>query len=217
MSRTAPRFLRLAAATIVTVVVLPLSGCFSAQIPAASTPATSTPAESPPASGTPRSTLTFDEGAELSPTAFIEWGDGFITDENWQTVSPDDGNGGWTYATLDGSCTAEFWQGNISDAPMVDGDDSASSDQILALMVQSSAEEVAPLATTGQFSHLVGGAGGVDNRQVTGQEGDRSWMIAVRAFTQTEAVLYVIVDCMVVDAAATMDVVNEKNAIIVTE
>lgn len=208
MSRTAPRFSRLAAAAIVTVIALPLVGCFSTQVPAAS-PSAASPSAS--------ETLTFDEGAELSPTAFVEWGDGFMTDENWQTVSPDDGNGGWTYGTLDGACTAEFWQGNISDAPMVDGDDSASSDEMLALMVQSSAEEITPLATTGEFSTPIGGAGGVENRQVRGAEGDRSWMIAVRAFTQMEAVLYVIVDCIGADAAATMDVVNEKNTIIVTE
>lgn len=217
MSLIAPRFSRLAAAAIVTVIALPLVGCFSTQIPAASPSTASSPTASPPVSETSRSTLTFDEGAELSPTAFIQWGDGFMTDEDWQTVSPDDGNGGWTYGTLDGACTAEFWQGTITDPPMVDGDDSASSDQILALIVQSSAEEITPLATTGEFSTPVGGAGGVENRQVTGAEGDRSWMIAVRAFSQMDAVLYVIVDCTGADATATMDVVNEKNSIVVIE
>ncbi|MDQ0727903.1 hypothetical protein [Microbacterium sp. W4I20] len=213
--------LRLAAAAVVAVAVLPLSGCLYAQIPVGqSTGGPSSPdpepSEEPSEEPSAGSTLTFAEGLELESTAYIEWGDGFLTDEAWKSVSPDDGNGGWTYGTLDDTCTAQFWQGRTSDVPVVAGDDSASSDAILGVLLDSPTEDVTGLATTGEFSYLVGGAGGVETRQVVGEEDERSWLIAARAFTQTGVGLYVIVDCTGADATATLDLVNEANAVIVT-
>lgn len=202
-----------AAAAIAALTILPLSGCLYAQIP--ETVRTPDPSFLPiePAPG---STLTFEEGLDLSSSARIEWGDGFIVDDSWKIVSPDDGNGGWTYGTVDGTCTVRFWQGNISDLPIVPGDDSASSDAVLGVLLQVSTAEITPLATTGEFSYMAGGSGGVEMRQVVGQEGSRSWLMAARTFTQTGVSLYTIVDCTAGDAEATMDAVNEANAIVVT-
>lgn len=207
------------AAAIVTLAVLPLSGCLYAQIPAgAPSPTSSVAPDSTetPAEGEQSSTLTFEEGLDLPRSARIEWGDGFIADDGWEIVSPDDGNGGWTYGTIDGTCTVRFWQGNIADLPVVPGDDSASSDAILGLLLQVPTADITPLATTGEFSYFSGGTGGVEMRQVVGQEGSRSWLMAARAFTQTGASLYTIVDCTAGDAEATMDAVNDANAIVVT-
>ncbi|WP_435748143.1 hypothetical protein [Microbacterium sp. PMB16] len=213
--------LRLAAVAAVAVAVLPLSGCLYAQIPAGQSTggpssADPEPTDAPPEDPGTGSTLTFAEGLELDSTAYIEWGDGFLTDEAWKSVSPDDGNGGWTYGTLDDTCTAQFWQGRIADVPVVADDDSASSDAILGVLLQSPTEDVTSLATTGEFSYLVGGAGGVETRQVVGEEGERSWLMAARAFTQIGVGLYVIVDCTGADAEATLDLVNEANAVAVT-
>ncbi|MBT2483863.1 MULTISPECIES: hypothetical protein [unclassified Microbacterium] len=215
---------RIAAAAVVAVALLPLSGCLSAQIPTTQ-PSETTPSSEPEATGEPTddpagsATVTFDEGADLPTTAYIEWGDGFMADEAWKTVSPDDGNGGWTYGTADDSCTAQFWQGRISDVPVVEGDDSMSSDAILGVLLDSPTEEITAVATTGEFSNQIGGTGGVETRQVIGAEGDRTWLMAARAFTNVGVGLYVIVDCTGAgaNAEATMELVNEANAVVITD
>ncbi|MGW9157368.1 MULTISPECIES: hypothetical protein [unclassified Microbacterium] len=205
------------AAAIVTLAILPLSGCLYSQIPVASpseapSPGTETGETEAPVGGT---TLSFDEGLELSNDAYIEWGDGFLADERWETISPDDGNGGWTYGTADGTCTVRFWQGHMTDVPVVESDDSASSDAILGVLLETPTADITPVATTGEFSYMTGGTGGVEMRQVSAVEGSRSWLMAARAFTQTGVGLYTIVDCTANDAEKIMDAVNEANAIVV--
>ncbi|WP_223622822.1 hypothetical protein [Microbacterium sp. EST19A] len=220
-SQVSPPF-RLAAAVALALTVLPLSGCLFAQIPTAQ-PSESVSSGEPepseersdePTGGT---TLTFAEGLDLTSSSSIEWGDGFLTDDGWKTVTPDDGNGGWTYGTIDDTCTARFWQGRIADVPVVAGDDSASSDAILGVLLNTTTADITAVADTGEFSYQVGGhGGGVENRQVIGEDGDRTWLMAARAFTQTGVGLYVIVDCTGADAADTMALVNEANAVVVT-
>lgn len=212
---------RFAATAAIAVAAISLSGCLYAQIPAdvpaveGPTPtASDAPVDEP--SGDLPADLSFDAGQELPTTVYIEWGDGFMTADGWKTISPDDGNGGWTYGTTDGTCTAQFWQGLTPDVPVVAGDDSTSSDAILGALLQSTTDEVAALATTGAFSYQVGGAGGVENRQVTGGDGDRTWIIATRAFTAIGVGLYVIVDCTGGDANAIMAEVVDRNAVVVT-
>lgn len=213
--------LRLVTIAAVAATTLSLSGCLYAQIPdeaptidVVTTDEPDAPTDEP--SGDLPLSLGFAEGQELPATAYIEWGDGLMTDDGWVTESPDDGNGGWSYATADGSCTAQFWQGLTSDVAVVAGDDSASSDAILAVLLQSTAAEITPLATTGEFSYQVGGTGGVEHRQVVGAEGERTWVMAARAFTAVGVGLYVIVDCTTGDAGAIMAEVADKNAIVVT-
>ncbi|GAA1222727.1 hypothetical protein F6W70_00810 [Microbacterium maritypicum] len=210
--------LRLASTAIAAVAVLSLSGCLYAQIPAGSP--TGAPSSSPetdaPSDERSGSTLTFAEGLDLASDTYIEWGDGLVVDEGWKIVSPDDGNGGWTYGTVDGTCTARFWQGYTTDVPVVAGDDSASSDAILGVLLQTPTSEVTPLATTGEFSYMAGGNGGVETRQVVGVDGSRTWLMAARAFTQTGVGLSVVVDCTAADAEATLAAINEENAVVVT-
>lgn len=219
MTRTSSSIpLRLASTAIAAVAVLSLSGCLYAQIPAGSP--TGAPSSSPetdaPSDERSGSTLTFAEGLDLASDTYIEWGDGLVVDEGWKIVSPDDGNGGWTYGTVDGTCTARFWQGYTTDVPVVAGDDSASSDAILGVLLQTPTSEVTPLATTGEFSYMAGGSGGVDTRQVVGVDGSRTWLMAARAFTQTGVGLSVVVDCTAADAEATLAAINEENAVVVT-
>ncbi|WP_431785178.1 hypothetical protein [Microbacterium maritypicum] len=219
MTRTSSSIpLRLGSTAIAAVAVLSLSGCLYAQIPAGSP--TGAPSSSPetdaPSDERSGSTLTFAEGLDLASDTYIEWGDGLVVDEGWKIVSPDDGNGGWTYGTVDGTCTARFWQGYTTDVPVVAGDDSASSDAILGVLLQTPTSEVTPLATTGEFSYMAGGSGGVDTRQVVGVDGSRTWLMAARAFTQTGVGLSVVVDCTAADAEATLAAINEENAVVVT-
>jgi hypothetical protein len=222
MTRTSSIPLRLASTAIAALAVLSLSGCLYAQIPAGSPSDAPSDIPSPsaetdaPLDESPGATLTFAEGLDLAGDAYIEWGDGLVVDEGWKIVSPDDGNGGWTYGTVDGTCTARFWQGHTTDVPVVAGDDSASSDAILGVLLQTPTADITPIATTGEFSYMAGGNGGVETRQVVGVDGSRTWLMAARAFTRTGVGLYVIVDCTAADAESTMAAINEENAVVVT-
>lgn len=225
ISQVSP-LVRLAAASVVALAVLPLSGCLYAQIPA-NVPDGDGPDPSPTAipseqpsdepSGDLPSSMTFADGADIPASAYIQWGDGFVVDDGWKIVKPDDGNGGWTYGTVDDTCTAQFWQGLIPDVPTVAGDDSVSSDAMLAVILgEADAAAITPLSTTGGFSYQVGGNAEVENRQVLGQEADRQWAMAARAFTATGVGLYVIVDCTGGDIDATMAEVIDKNAVVIS-
>ena len=210
---------RLAAALVVTAALLPLSGCIYAQIPADAPAAedTTTPAleETSTADGIP-TTLSFDDGLSLPSTAYIQWGDGLLVDEGWEMASPDDGQGNWSYATVDGSCTAHFWQGTIGADMQVAGDDSATSDAVIAAVLGGTPEDITPNATTGAFSYQVGGNDAVENRQVVGQDTGRTWIMAARAFSEVGVGLYVIVDCTTGDPAAVLAEIADTNSVVVT-
>lgn len=94
------------------------------------------------------------------------------------------------------------------------GDDSASSDAILGSLLQTDAATITPNAVDGAFSYQTGGNTDVANRQVTGQDGDRTWIMAARAFATPGLGVYLIVDCTGGDANAVLSEVIEKNAIV---
>lgn len=215
---------RLAVAAVALVALLPLSGCLAAQIPqdvpAPDPSESSAPSETPDDSddsGSSSDTLTFDEGADLTTTSYIQWGDGFVVSDEWTIASPDDGNGNWSYAKADGTCKASFWQGLTGPGIVVPGDDSASTDAVIATFLGGTPADITPNARTGSLSYQVGGNDGVEARQVTGAESGRTWIMTARAFGEAGAAVYVIVDCAgsldVVEAA--LDEVTEKNAVIV--
>jgi hypothetical protein len=216
---------RLAAAIIVGLAVLPLSGCLYAQIPEHPPTdqdpiTTDEPIDEPtdePADGFP-SSMSFDDGADVPSTAYIEWADGFFADDGWKITKPDDGNGGWAYGTIDDVCIAQFWQGDISSLPLVDGDDSASSDAVLAYVLGDSttAADITPLAGTVQLGYGAGGAPSLDARQVVGADDGRDWYITARAFTATGYGVYLITDCTGGDIAATFSEIVEKNPVVIT-
>jgi hypothetical protein len=229
ISQVSP-LLRLTAVAVVALVVLPLSGCLYAQIPT-DVPSgegpdpvpTAGPSDLPsdepsdaPVGDLPAS-MSFADGVAVPSSAYIQWGDGLIVDEGWKTVKPDDGNGGWTYGTVDDTCTAQFWQGLIPDVPTVPGDDSASSDAMLAVILgESDVAAISTAATTGAFSYQIGGNSDVEARRLLGDDGgDRRWIMAARAFTATGVGLSVIVDCTGGDVEARMAEVVEKNAVVI--
>ncbi len=215
----------LTAAVVAVLAVLPLSGCVYAQIPAptpgddasSSTPAPATPSEDPgTASGELPSTLGFDDGTALPSTAYIEWGDGLMTDDGWEIASPDDGQGNWSYSTVDGSCTAHFWQGRLGPDIVVPDDDAATSDAVIATFLGGSPADVTPNATTGAFSYQTAGNADVETRQVAGEGEGRTWIMAARGFSSLQVGLYVIADCSSGDPADTLAAINDLNAVVVT-
>ena len=212
---------RLAAAIIVGLAVLPLSGCLYAQIPEHPTIVdddpvpTDDPVDEP--TEEPVDGMSFADGATLSPSSYVEWGDGFFADDSWKIVKPDDGNGGWTYGTVDGTCTAQFWQGHI-DNIMTAGDDSVSSDAMMATFLEGGATtaEITPLASTSGFSYQTAGNTAVENRMVSGSGDGVEWTLAARAFTAVGVGLYVVVDCTGGNIDAVWDEVVSKNAVVIT-
>ncbi|MFK4852602.1 hypothetical protein ACI3KT_13290 [Microbacterium sp. ZW T6_19] len=212
---------RLAAAIVVGLAVLPLSGCLYAQIPEHPTivdyePVPTDEPTDEPATGLPTS-MSFADGADLPSTAYVEWGDGFFADDGWKVTKADDGNGGWAYGTVDDVCIAQFWQGDISSLPLVPGDDGASSDALLAYVLgNSTAAEVTPLADTVTLGYGAGGDPSLEARQVVGADSGRDWYITARAFTATGYGVYLITDCTGGDVAATFAEVVEKNPVVIT-
>ena len=219
--RTRIRPSRLAAVAVLAFATLPLSGCLFSAIPS-ETAATDEPSNAP--SPTPEqsdeteggapATLSFEDGDLLTDSVYVEWSDGLLADDGWEVTSPDDGNGGWAYGTIDGTCTAQFWQGFTPDIPVTPGDDSASSDAILGTLLQTDAASITPHAVDGAFSYQSTGNTDVANRQITGQDGDRTWIMAARAFATPGLGFYVIVDCTSGDANAILSEVLDKNAIV---
>lgn len=220
-NRSAKQAVRLVTPALLALGALSLSGCLYSSIPA-EPPVVADPIPSPdPTEDAPSpegdlpATLSFEDGAALPATAYIEWGDGLMVDDGWEVTAPDDGNGGWSYGTIDGTCTAQFWQGLTSDVQTTPGDDQASSDAVLGVLLQTDAASVAPHAVDESFVYQLGGDRDVAFRQVSGQQDGRSWIMSARAFTATGVGLYVIVDCTGGDANAVLDEVIEKNAIVV--
>lgn len=217
------RLPRLAAVTAVAAfALLPLSGCVYAQIPAAAPgaaepSATSSPSEAPDAgSGELPTTLTFADGTDLPSTAYIEWGDGLLSDDAWKVASPDDGQGNWSYAKVDDSCTVHFWQGRLGADIVVPGDDAATSDALMATFLGGSPADITPNATTGSFSYQTSGNDDVETRQVVGEGEGRTWIMSARGFSALSVGLYAIADCAAGDPADVLAEVNDLNAIIVT-
>ncbi len=214
---------RLAAAIVVGLAVLPLSGCLYAQIPEQPdiidydpVPSPAPTDESGGSDGGVPTAMSFADGADIPSSAYIQWGDGLMFDDGWKSVSPDDGNGHWTDGTIDDTCTAQFWQGFTSDVAVVDGDDSASSDAMIAqILGDATTAEITAVAATVQLGYQTGGNPALDARQVVGASDGHDWMITARAFTATGVGVSVIVDCQGGDVAATFAEVVDKNAVIV--
>jgi hypothetical protein len=214
-----------AALTLAAVALLSLSGCVLSQpTPADDTPKTASPSPTPsaeapddePTDGSGAS-LTFDGGNDLAVGDSIQWGDGFLGDEGWDIASADDGNGRWSYQTIDRTCTVTFWQGTVgAELATTPGDDLASTDALLAFVLSKDAAAVADAAQTGEFSYQLGGEGSVDNRQVFGGgEGGRGWILSARVFTSADIGLWRMIDCTGSDPSSVYLDVDDKSPVIV--
>lgn len=207
----------------VAALTLPLSACVSSQVPDDASTASKEPSAEPTAEQTDAAdtggmpeTLSFADGQDLPDAAYIQWGDGLVADDGWKVASGDDGQGNWSYATVDDTCTAYFSQSLLGNIDVSSRDDSLTSDALLATLLNADVSQITPAARTGAFNYQVGGAPEVENRLVVGAEGDRSWIMAARAFSKPGVGLSVVVDCTGVDAQAAFDEVVEKSPIVVT-
>src|SRR5690606_9171155 len=163
-TRATTPIVRLAAAAIVATAILPLSGCLYGSIPA-EPPVVDEPISSPEptddapvdAGGELPDTLTFEAGALLPGSTYVEWSDGLMMDDGWDLTSPDTGNGTWGYTLVDGTCTAAFWQGTL-DGLTPSGDDSTDSDAVIAFFLNAEVSDVTTAAKDTELSYQFGGA-----------------------------------------------------------
>ena len=204
------------------IAAVPLSGCLYAAIPS-DVPAVEDPISTPePTTGdentadgdsTTSTSLSFEDGALLPADTYIEWGDGLMADDGWELSTPDTGTGTWGYTTVDDSCTATFWQGNM-DGLTLAGDDAIDSDAVIAYFLNASVADVTAAATDTELSYQIGGAGGLEARTVAGQQDGRSWNVLARAFSGMGGAVYLVVDCAGSSTEPVLSEVIDKNAVL---
>lgn len=156
----------------------------------------STPASTAPTSASAAGAgLSFAAGAELDAALRPQWSDPFVADKAFTVSSPDDGKGSWSYVDTRTQCIVGFWQGTLTGlAPATD--DSALSDELLALRFKASAADVAKYADERiSFSSLDRGA--VAARSVAGADSasGQTYIVAARAFAVPGAGLVASLDC----------------------
>lgn len=224
-TRVSP-LLRLVAVGGIAALALPLSGCLYAQIPATS-PTTLAPlsTETPPSddadAGEPADggalpiTLSFDEGQELPASASVQWGDGLIAHEGWDTHEPDTGGGTWSYVSTDGACVATFWQAFFTASDAGD-DDEAASDELLSRVTGADLADVAAEADIVKLGYQSGSSLNTDAKRLVAEDASGSVSVTTRVFTKTGVGLYLIVECTGSDGASVTDEVIALNPIIVT-
>ncbi|SFR59040.1 hypothetical protein [Microbacterium azadirachtae] len=219
--RTAAPALRLGAAGLLLAAALPLSACGFPFSPygggavrvdgggGTPTPApTDTTTDDSSASGT----LTFDADS-LPAGGHVEWSDGLIADSRWKVDKPDDGNGNWSYATVDGLCTVQFWQGTTTSTGAKD--DREASDLMLAALTKATIADVTAAASDVPFKNATSGGYDVDSRAVQGSNDAATWVIQARVFEQAGAGLSFVLDCTDGSAPTVADEIIEKDPILV--
>lgn len=187
--------------------IVALSGC-SAAVPAASPPAA--PLVTVEDKGAP-GTLTFDDGAALGPDAIAQWSEELFADPGWSLTSPDEGGGTWGYTTVDGTCTADFWQGKVFD--MTATDDRAASDFVIAAIAGVELAKIQDLVNDNVVGFIFSDNPTAEYRRLGGTTPEHSQVIAVRGFAQLKAALYVVVDCASDQATTVADEVLSMSAI----
>ena len=220
-SRTASSALRLGAVGLLLAAALPLSACGFPFTPYAggaknldaTTAPTSTdePTADDPTSSSTRS-LRFGDPT-LPAGGHVEWSDGLIADSRWTVDKPDDGNGGWSYATVDGICVAQFWQGTSTSTGAKD--DREASDLMLAALTQATIADVTAAARDLPLESASDGGYAIDSREVEGNNDAATWVIQARVFEKAGSGLYFILDCTDGSAATVADEIVQKNRVLV--
>lgn len=219
--RVSPAAIRLGAAALVLAVALPLSACLNPfdliskdpSTPKGPTSAPSTgsaaPTDEPTSSG---SGALWFEDPSLPAGTKAEWSDGLMTDSGWTVAKPDDGKGHWSYSTVDGVCTAQFWQGT---GPFTGADDRDSSDELLVGLITGDAPAIKGAARDTYWKDASTGGLDVGARAVTGGSDGASWVIQTRAFKVADVGFYIVLDCTDGSASTVIDEVIDKDPILV--
>lgn len=147
----------------------------------------------------PPSELTFEAGADLDPARWsVQWGDSFVTDEGFSVLSPDDGNGSWSYLDGANQCEVLFYQGGMADLDMSQDDRTLTDDFLATVLAGTVTGSTRADVDEHAFDHDLKGLGveSVTFRAIwgSGAEGG-TWLHAGRMLALHEAALYVGIQC----------------------
>lgn len=162
--------------------------------------------------------LSFEAGNDLTAGTVAQFSDPFVVDSDWTVVSPDDGQGNWSYLDPSGLCTVSFHQGGMGgEVAVTTGDDRATTQDFLAVVLKTDASTIAGKATDSTISYNFEDLGTVDTLLMQGTDDDGSnWKLAGRAFGELDSGLYVDVTCKPGgDLDSVYDTVTTKAAITV--
>lgn len=144
--------------------------------------------------------LTFEAGDDLEAGSIAaEWIDPFATDPEFSLLSPDDGNGSWSYTDDTNGCTIVFYQGTLKDFAAEDSD-RASTISAIAGIAQGRDAEVTPevVETYGDdFPIDQTQEGGTASLWGLGAEltDGSSWADSARFFNAIQSIYYFAIDC----------------------
>jgi len=144
--------------------------------------------------------LTFDAGDALEPgSIFAEWVDPFATSAEFAMLSPDDGNGHWSYTDVTNQCTVAFYQGLITDLTLSGGDRTSTIDALAAISRANDPDITPELVEEygGEFSLSQAQEDGVVSLWGLGAEQTdaSSWVNSARFFTARGEVYFVSIHC----------------------
>jgi hypothetical protein len=141
--------------------------------------------------------ITFEDGASLTSSSFTQFSDPFLADSDWTVATPDDGNGVWSYNDPSGLCTVEFHQSALESNLVVAGDDSATTDAVLAAVLGATPTDLSSRLSDDTFAAGYSNDGSiVDTRMLSVTNADgTSAIFAGRAFAAVPSALYISVAC----------------------
>lgn len=157
--------------------------------------------------------LTFAEGASLSPDSDIRWADGFAADDDWKAVAAASAPGRWAYTNADQSCTASFRGGVLGDAG--DMDDREATDAVIAVLLDEDPSVLSPLLYDSYFFLGIDRDARVDHRQFSYTVNGTGDFIAVRAFVAVDYSAEVRLTCVGTNIDAVAAEVMSKNWIVI--
>jgi len=144
--------------------------------------------------------LTFDAGDALEPgSIFAEWVDPFANSAEFAMLSPDDGNGHWSYTDVTNQCTVAFYQGLITDLTIAGGDRTSTIDALAAISRANDPELTSELVEEYgvEFSLSQAQEDGIVSLWGLGAEmsDGSSWVNSARFFTALGKVYFVSTYC----------------------
>ncbi|WP_243075051.1 hypothetical protein [Microbacterium sp. SS28] len=144
--------------------------------------------------------LTFEEGDALEPGSIAaEWTDPFANNPDFSLLSPDEGNGSWSYTDDTNGCTVGFYQGTLTDFAPEPTDEAstisaiaaiaaAKDDQITAEIVETYGDDF-PVEQTQEGGEVSLWGLGADLTDGS------SWVDSARFFNAIGSIQYVTIQC----------------------
>ncbi len=116
-----------------------------------------------------------------------------MTDSGWTVAKPDDGKGHWSYSTVDGVCTAQFWQGTMTWNGQTD--DRSASDAVLASVLGVTPAKVTAQAADDTLTDATTQTQDIASRSLTYSDDKGSGYAAARGFLDARLGFYASVTC----------------------